>query len=173
MLQRISYSLHRRFLSGLLRAKHYPLRRVLLPLVLLQIIIIAFVWSNSSQRIAADPDIGYLQSNDNDDSSWYGRMASSFALKNNREIQIAKKLYENLKFSTQPRWASEYTLQNDLLMVKVGPQKGTKLSSVEDLKFYDFDPRLTWSVVLNHLENENENENEHGKLPFSWYDWTS
>ena len=171
MLQRISYSLHRRFLSGLLRAKHYPLRRVLLPLVLLQIIIIAFVWSNSSQRIAADPDIGYLQSNDNDDSSWYGRMASSFALKNNREIQIAKKLYENLKFSTQPRWASEYTLQNDLLMVKVGPQKGTKLSSVEDLKFYDFDPRLTWSVVLNHLENENENE--HGKLPFSWYDWTS
>ncbi|QID86265.1 mannosyltransferase [Saccharomyces pastorianus] len=168
MLQRISYSLHRRLLSGLLRAKHYPLRRVLFPLILLQIIIIAFIWSNSPQRIAADPDNGYLQSDDDD--SWYGRVASSFALKDNREIQTAKKLYENLKFSTQPRWASEYTLQNDLLTVKVGPQKGTKLSSVDDLKFYDFDPRLTWSVILNHLENSNAGQE---KLPFSWYDWTS
>ncbi|CAI4044354.1 hypothetical protein SKDZ_11G0190 [Saccharomyces kudriavzevii ZP591] len=173
MLQRISSKLHRRFLSGLLRAKHYPLRRVLFPLILLQIVIVTFIWSNSPGRNASDLDTGYLLPNyseiDDDDDSWYSHLTSSF--KNDRKIQFAKKLYENLKFSTNPRWVNEYTLQNDLLSVKMGPQKDTKLESVDDLKFYDFDPRLTWSVVLNHLQSGSTNHRE--SLPFSWYDWTT
>lgn len=173
MLQRISSKLHRRFLSGLLRVKHYPLRRILLPLILLQIIIITFIWSNSPQRNGLGRDADYLLPNynelDSDDDSWYSILTSSF--KNDRKIQFAKTLYENLKFGTNPKWVNEYTLQNDLLSVKMGPRKGSKLESVDELKFYDFDPRLTWSVVLNHLQNNDADQPE--KLPFSWYDWTT
>ena len=131
-----------------------------------------FIWSNPRQHNAFQEGTSYLphyNDIDSDDNSWYGFLTSS--LKNDRKMQFAKTLYENLKFSTDPRWVNEYTLQKDLLIVKMGPQKSKKLESVNDLKFYDFDPRLTWSVVLNHLQNNDANKPE--KLPFSWYDWTT
>ncbi|CAI1518415.1 hypothetical protein SEUBUCD646_0J02550 [Saccharomyces eubayanus] len=78
------------------------------------------------------------------------------------------RLYEKMNFDTSGEWIDTYTLKNDLLTMKMGPDKGRVLDSVDDLRYYNNDPRLIWSVVLDHLLASDSNEYD-----FSWYDWAS
>ncbi|CUS21371.1 LAQU0S03e01024g1_1 [Lachancea quebecensis] len=76
--------------------------------------------------------------------------------------------YRDFYYSAKFEYPDPYTLGKDLLVVQVGPEKGRQLASVDELEFYDSDPRLIWSVVLEHLlQDHNGSES----LPFSWYDW--
>ncbi|CCH60871.1 hypothetical protein TBLA_0D03720 [Henningerozyma blattae CBS 6284] len=92
-------------------------------------------------------------------------------------FQEAKKIYSKFKYSTDPNWIDSYHLQKDLLTVSLGPHKGEKLNSIDDLYFYDSDPRLSWSVYLDHLTSLPESSFMESSsqfdiiLPFSWYDW--
>lgn len=52
------------------------------------------------------------------------------------------KLYEKMNFDTSGKWIDTYTLKNNLLTVKMGPEKGQVLDSVDELRYYDNDPRL-------------------------------
>lgn len=88
---------------------------------------------------------------------------------NNRLLRLYK-LYEKLKFNTKPIWMDDYTLEK-FLTVPVGANRGEKLNSIDDLELYDFDPRTSWSVYLDHMMR-NFQEGTSMKLPFSWYDWT-
>ncbi|AQZ16948.1 MNN4 (YKL201C) and YJR061W [Zygosaccharomyces parabailii] len=93
----------------------------------------------------------------------------------------ARTLYRKFKFDTVMQWPEEYTLRGSLLTPSMGPLKGQELGSIDDLHFYDGDPRLVWSVYLDHAMNavqsyqhEAANSAEHEQpptLPFSWYDW--
>ncbi|CAI4045109.1 hypothetical protein SUVZ_10G2480 [Saccharomyces uvarum] len=78
------------------------------------------------------------------------------------------RLYDKMNFDTSGKWIDTYTLKNDLLTMKMGPDKGRVLDSVDELTYYNNDPRLIWSVVLDHLLASDSNEYE-----FSWYDWAS
>ena len=78
------------------------------------------------------------------------------------------RLCEKMNFDTSGEWIDTYTLKNNLLTVKMGAEKGQVLNSVEDLRYYDNDPRLIWSVVLDHLLESDSNE-----YAFSWYDWAN
>lgn len=76
--------------------------------------------------------------------------------------------YREFYYGTKFEYPDPYTLQKDLFVVHVGPEKGRRLASVDELEFYDSDPRLVWSVVFEHLLQD---RNGSGSLPFSWYDW--
>lgn len=86
---------------------------------------------------------------------------------NNRLLRLYK-LYEKMKFNTKPIWIDDYTLDK-FLTVPVGSNRGEKLESIDDLELYDFDPRTSWSVYLDHMMR-NFQEGTSMKLPFSWYD---
>lgn len=90
---------------------------------------------------------------------------AAFDLKSTDSIT---RLYDKMNFDTSGQWIDTYTLKNDLLTMKMGPDKGRVLDSVDELTYYNSDPRLIWSVVLDHLLASNSNEYE-----FSWYDWAS
>ncbi|EJS43052.1 YJR061W [Saccharomyces arboricola H-6] len=77
-------------------------------------------------------------------------------------------LYEKMNFDTSGDWVDTYTLKNNLLTMKMGADKGQVLESVDQLRYYYNDPRLIWSVVLDHLVASDSNE-----YAFSWYDWAS
>ncbi|CCE63834.1 hypothetical protein TPHA_0F03540 [Tetrapisispora phaffii CBS 4417] len=84
--------------------------------------------------------------------------------------ELGKILYRKLRFDTSYEWLDIYELQKDLLTIQVGPSKNTKVESINDLTFYESDPRLVWSVYIDHLLNK-ESINAETKIPFSWYDW--
>lgn len=86
---------------------------------------------------------------------------AAFDLKSTDSIT---RLYDKMNFDTSGQWIDTYTLKNDLLTMKMGPDKGRVLDSVDELTYYNSDPRLIWSVVLDHLLASNSNEYE-----FSWY----
>ncbi|SCU86085.1 LAME_0D04434g1_1 [Lachancea meyersii CBS 8951] len=77
-------------------------------------------------------------------------------------------LYKKIHFDTSLEYPTVYGLHTDLLTVQIGPQKGEKLNSAADLRFYDADPRLVWSVLASHLAQASKTV---VPLPFSWYDW--
>ncbi|SCU86850.1 LAFA_0E03400g1_1 [Lachancea sp. 'fantastica'] len=79
-----------------------------------------------------------------------------------------RQLYKTLHFDTGFEYPTGYELQKDLLTIHYGPQRGQKVESVDDLQFYDSDPRLLWSVLASHLTSEATTSTP---LPFSWYDW--
>lgn len=89
----------------------------------------------------------------------------------NDEKNKASLIYRKLFFDTQPIWLDDYSLSSNLLTVPVGPRKGDKIDNIDNLKFYNSDPRLTWSVYLNQILNMNNDSKYNNKLPFSWYDW--
>lgn len=117
------------------------------------------------------------------------------------DFSYAAALYRKIKFDTKSSWVDDYTLKDNLLTVQIGPHRGEKLNSTDELKLYDFDPRLSWSVYLNYLltqdfssvlndesnfiydssstnDENDKNSSSYNKLyhkvtmPFSWYDWT-
>ncbi|SMN19361.1 similar to Saccharomyces cerevisiae YKL201C MNN4 Putative positive regulator of mannosylphosphate transferase (Mnn6p), involved in mannosylphosphorylation of N-linked oligosaccharides [Maudiozyma saulgeensis] len=81
----------------------------------------------------------------------------------------AAELYEKLRYDTSGKWIDEYYLKSHLLTVKIGPNKGKILNSVDDLEFYNSDPRLVWSVYLNDVTNNGISDDYN--MPFSWYDF--
>lgn len=92
-------------------------------------------------------------------------------------INYASSLYKKMLFDTYPSWIDDYYLKSNLLTVSMGSNKTKQLQSIEELSFYDSDPRLVWSVYLYHiLKNQGDHilskSSEDFKLPFSWYDWS-
>ncbi|CAB4254646.1 similar to Saccharomyces cerevisiae YKL201C MNN4 Putative positive regulator of mannosylphosphate transferase (Mnn6p), involved in mannosylphosphorylation of N-linked oligosaccharides [Maudiozyma barnettii] len=81
----------------------------------------------------------------------------------------ATELYEKLRYDTSGRWIDEYYLKSNLLTVTIGTDKGKILNSVDDLQFYNSDPRLVWSVYLNNVMNYGVTNDY--IMPFSWYDF--
>ncbi|CAD1782773.1 similar to Saccharomyces cerevisiae YKL201C MNN4 Putative positive regulator of mannosylphosphate transferase (Mnn6p), involved in mannosylphosphorylation of N-linked oligosaccharides [Maudiozyma barnettii] len=126
-----------------------------------------------------DQDADELEENDehiaDSSSSWWDYIPALIYDNSNNEEQGSRllrlyKLYEKMKFNTKPMWIDEYTLEN-FLTIPVGADKGSRVESIDDLELYDFDPRLTWSVYLDHMMR-NADDTSSLKLPFSWYDWT-
>lgn len=95
--------------------------------------------------------------------------ASTTAIEQHKLTTLFK-LYEKLKFNTKPYWYDDYTLQ-DLLTVPVGPRRGETVATVDDIDLYDFEPRVSWSVYIDHMMR-NFQEGSKLTVPFSWYDWT-
>ncbi|KAL3231327.1 Protein MNN4 [Nakaseomyces bracarensis] len=90
-------------------------------------------------------------------------------------LELAKKIYHRYKFDSSPEWVTKYTLKKNLLRYSAGPRKGENIPSLDKIGFYDFDPRLTWSVYLHHLLNTTSPEYEDDEtsiMSFSWYDWS-
>ncbi|CCD22559.1 Mnn14p NDAI_0A04020 [Naumovozyma dairenensis CBS 421] len=87
------------------------------------------------------------------------------------DFQDGTILYQKLRYNTSSIWIDDYELNKDILTIKFGPQKGKKIGSINELSFYDSDPRLIWSVYLNHLMTMDETSNDPITIPFSWYDW--
>ena len=136
-----------------------------------------------------DPDYDYFRnSNSNNDllstddyitfltdylSSWYQSTDSTNP--STVDLGTLSKLYEKLKYNTKPFWFDDYTLHNNLLTVSFGPNKGKKWSSIDDIQYYNSDPRLTWSVYMHYILNNppsNKYDVSHNwRIPFSWYDW--
>ncbi|CAL9734456.1 protein Mnn4p [Monosporozyma servazzii] len=104
-------------------------------------------------------------------SGWY---SSSTPIKD-LTLDTISKLYEKLKYNTKPFWFDDYTLQNNLLTISLGSKRGQQWSSIDEVEFYDSDPRLTWTVFIDHILRNapvESNANVHDwQLPFSWYDW--
>lgn len=99
------------------------------------------------------------------------------------KLGVARSLYRKFKFDTGMVWPDKYTLKKSLLTPSFGTKKGQQLESIEDLNYYDSDPRLIWSVFLDHvmqtaLTYQHEahadvtNEEPLPEIPFSWYDWS-
>lgn len=86
--------------------------------------------------------------------------------------EFAAYLYRKMKYDTSPNWIDTYTLNENLLTLPLGPKQGTKLRSIEELRFYESDPRLTWSVLLEHLQTAEAERKENRVVSFSWYDWS-
>lgn len=83
--------------------------------------------------------------------------------------ELAPEVYRKYKFDISPSWLDSYTLRKNLLQVRKGPRRGTSLDSIDDLYFYDSDPRLSWTTYLDYfLRSELESADE---IQFSWYDW--
>ncbi|CAI4043905.1 hypothetical protein SKDZ_10G2610 [Saccharomyces kudriavzevii ZP591] len=85
-----------------------------------------------------------------------------------RSKDSVTRLYDKMNFDTSGEWIDTYTLKNNLLTMKMGSDKGQVLDSVDELRYYDNDPRLVWSVVLDHLLASDSND-----YAFSWYDWAN
>ncbi|KAG0664162.1 hypothetical protein C6P44_001234 [Monosporozyma unispora] len=101
-------------------------------------------------------------------SGWYSAATPAKEL----TLETVSKLYEKLKYNTKPFWFDDYTLQNNLLTISLGSRKGEKWSSIEEVEFYDSDPRLTWTVYIDHILRNAPTFNVHQwEIPFSWYDW--
>ncbi|QHS74291.1 Mnn14p SPAR_J02430 [Saccharomyces paradoxus] len=156
----------RRFSMYVLRSLRLHFKKIAVILLAVQLLfIIVFVFSGRSPII---------------DSNWKSFTAPFFepvthADKNNnyaafdlRSKDNVARLYEKMNFDTSGEWIDTYTLRNNLLTVKMGSEKGQVLDSVDELRYYDSDPRLVWSVVLDHLLESDSNE-----YAFSWYDWAN
>lgn len=99
------------------------------------------------------------------------------------KLDQARALYRKFKFKTEMVWPNEYTLKKSLLTIQFGPKRGQQLESVDQLHYYESDPRLVWSVYLDYAMNaavthqheahaDVTNEEPLPEMPFSWYDWT-
>lgn len=85
-------------------------------------------------------------------------------------VEKIYELYQKINYDTSPIWFDEYSLKENLLTVRIGPEKGKKLSSIDELEFYDSDPRLVWSTYLSEILR-NSKGSDQNLMPFSWYDW--
>lgn len=89
-------------------------------------------------------------------------------------LDLARRIYYKYKFDTSPKWMDKYTLKKNLLRYSAGPKKGEPIPAISNLGFYDFDPRMTWSVYLHHFLSTatDDYEDDGEQVQFSWYDWT-
>lgn len=124
-----------------------------------------------------DPEYTYFRTDSSaqTSASWWasltgGGAQEAPAASEQRKLSTLFKLYEKMKSSTKPYWYDDYTLQ-DLLTVPVGPRRGEVVATVDDIDLYDFDPRVTWSVYIDHMMR-NFQQGKRLTVPFSWYDWT-
>lgn len=83
--------------------------------------------------------------------------------------QLASETYRRYRFETGSSWIDSYSLQRNLLRVWKGPHRGSKVGSIDELAFYDSDPRLAWTVYLDYFMKPDLLSNE--EIEFSWYDW--
>ena len=74
--------------------------------------------------------------------------------------------YQKFRYNNELRYPKEYDLREDLLKIRYGKNNGSYWGSFEEVKYYDADPRMVWSVYLNELERR-----EYDEVPFAWYDW--
>lgn len=81
-----------------------------------------------------------------------------------------KELYQKLRYDTKFEFLEPYTLEDNLLTVQTGPLRGQRLESVDELAFYDADPRLIWSVYTDHWMDGTQVDTTE-LTQFSWYDW--
>lgn len=142
-----------------------------------------------------DPDYDYFRNsnnnnnNNNDDdastvdyinilsdyfSSWYSS-ANPDMDQSNVDLDTVSRLYEKFRYNTKPFWFDDYTLHNNLLTIPFGPHRGQMWSCIDDIQYYNSDPRLTWSVYMDHIINQSpvdqKDVSHNFRLPFSWYDW--
>lgn len=80
-----------------------------------------------------------------------------------------KDLYSKFKYDTSLKYPRPYSLDDDLLTIQIGPDRGKVVTELDELSFYDSDPRLSWSVYLDSLLDKYKENGD--TLPFSWYDW--
>lgn len=85
------------------------------------------------------------------------------------EEELVLGLYKKFKYDTSLNWVDIYTLNRNFLTLSMGPHRGSKLDHIDNVTFYDSDPRLSWSVYLEHLMNADSASDI--TIPFSWYDW--
>ncbi|AJR69233.1 hypothetical protein H816_YJM1418J00264 [Saccharomyces cerevisiae YJM1418] len=156
----------RRFSMYVLRSLRLHFKKIIIILLTIQLLFITiFVLGGGSSIIDGNwksfmalffKPLAYTNRNNNH---------ASFDLRSKDNVA---KLYEKMNFDTSGKWIDTYTLKNSLLTVKMGPEKGQVLDSVDELRYYDNDPRLVWSVLLDHLLESDSNE-----YAFSWYDWAN
>ncbi|CCF58186.1 hypothetical protein KAFR_0E00320 [Kazachstania africana CBS 2517] len=168
-----SYKLSRRYFLPVLGA-HVLVSSFLLWFLILNRSDESELLKNDNNRYYIDdPDYKYF--NDfisNDATSWLPIpfISSADGEDSVSELNKLSKLYEKLKFNTKPIWVDDYSLKKNLMTVSMGPHKFESFNFIDNITFYDFDPRLTWSTYLNHILHNLNDENE--ELPFSWYDWS-
>lgn len=171
-----------RLSARVINRRHY--KRILVAALILQVLVCTIIWSDGD---------------DSSESTWLSPLKSSFYTKDsyfssgkkksdpNTGVQIEdlwdqirdaskstttslKQLYEKLRYDTNFNWVDKYTLQKNLLVPQTGHRKNEKWNHIEDIYHYDFDPRLSWTVYLDHILTYG-NTTEDLVLPFSWYDW--
>lgn len=145
--------------------KHYSFVKVVVAILLILQLCIIFVITENGLPSLSSLDLD-LKLNLNIDSS------SSTEKRVPKELvnKIAK-LYQAFRYDTNPDWLDYYSLNENLLKISVGPRKNQTWESIDDIRFYDSDPRLSWSVYLWHLLDTDEIDNNDFQIPFSWYDW--
>ena len=188
----------RTFLSSLIRFKKIRIkstRTIIFTIILSQIVLSLWIYEYCFKDTlnflsSSSPSSSNNNSNNNNnnpginsDSTIYSftkpifDLLSSLSSDSTHTIKQASTLYKKLLFDTKPNWIDDYYLKSNLLTVSMGSNKTNQLESIEDLRFYDSDPRLVWSVYLYHiLKNQKGNiplkSSDDFKLPFSWYDWS-
>ena len=186
-------------LRKLVRTLLFPFKRIkntrsiVLAIILIQVIITVWIYDNyfkdSIDQLLniSDSNANNTQPSDQREKLKFDSSLTSFTkpildllpslLSNSKnKLPNAATLYKKMMFDTSPTWIDEYTLKSNLLTVPMGTYKDKQLKSVEELAFYDSDPRLTWSVYLYHiLQNSDKMTGSHNdndiKIPFSWYDF--
>ena len=85
----------------------------------------------------------------------------------------AADLFQRIFYNTTNLWTDEYKLKENLLTVRLGPKRGKTLRSIDELEFYDSDPRLVYTTYFNHLVNipQAQYKDHDFAIPFSWYDF--
>lgn len=172
-------------------SKRHPLiYRSSLILFWLSIIYYFIPSNNNSQALLTLDDIRINTGNGNNNeySGALKNIASYFESVNplastaEETTKRIENLYASLNFETDNNvWEDDYTL-DDFLTIAVGPHKGEKVETPQDLKVYDNNPRLTLSVYFHYLnsvqksiENAATGETDITAntplVPFSWYDW--
>lgn len=135
-------------------------RRSILQKALLLVIVLYIAYHHSVRSSKREPTALYFS----DDAS-----TEPYFSNNLSEEELASRLYKKFKYDTSPRWIDIYTLNRNFLTLNKGPHKGTKLDHIDNVTFYDSDPRLSWSVYLEHIMNADTASDM--RMPFSWYDW--
>ncbi|CDO95978.1 unnamed protein product [Kluyveromyces dobzhanskii CBS 2104] len=77
--------------------------------------------------------------------------------------------YEKFKYDTSLQYDAEFDLQEDFFKIRYGSDKNQNWERVEDVKYYEADPRLIWSAFAYDLLQRNTGLNE--TIAFAWYDW--
>ncbi|KAK5780905.1 hypothetical protein RI543_002032 [Arxiozyma heterogenica] len=138
-----------------------------------------------------DPDYEYFRNSNNNNgndvsddyisflsdyfSSWYSSDGSDMD-QSVADVDTVSRLYEKFRYNTKPFWFDDYTLQKNLLTIPYGPNRGQKWTCIDDIQYYNSDPRLIWSVYMDYIINNYPQHNQKNiaynwKFPFSWYDW--
>lgn len=81
--------------------------------------------------------------------------------------QLAVDTYRKFRYDAGASWVDSYSLQRNLMQVRKGPRRGSQVEDLDDLRFYDGDPRLAWTVLLDQYLRRGADV----EFGFSWYDW--